>query len=86
VNAAKPVASVSQPDANALKTGTVNLSIQPWGEIFVDGVSSGISPPLKSLKLPPGKYKIEVHNGDFAPFKKTVQVKSDSDIAVHYVF
>ena len=73
-------------DASEAKPGTVSLSIEPWGEVFVDGVSSGVSPPLKSLKLTPGKHKIEIRNSDFAPFRKTIQVKSDVDVAMHYVF
>jgi class 3 adenylate cyclase len=79
-------ASATQPSAPAARPGTVILSIEPWGEIFVDGVNSGISPPLKSLKLAPGKHKIEIRNGDFAPYRKTIQVKSDTGVAVHYVF
>lgn len=83
--AATGAASAKAADVNA-KPGTVSLSIAPWGEIFVDGVDSGVSPPLKSLTLAPGKHKIEIRNGDFAPFRKTIVVKSDADVAVHYVF
>lgn len=67
-------------------TGTVKLSVQPWGEIFVDGSKRGVSPPLKSLNLAPGKHRIEIRNSLFAPYKQTVEVKSNAEITVHYVF
>ncbi|TFW10487.1 PEGA domain-containing protein [Oxalobacteraceae bacterium OM1] len=60
--------------------------MQPWGEIYVDGGKRGISPPVKSLSLPPGKHRIEVRNGDFAPYKETVEVRSGAEATVHYVF
>lgn len=68
------------------KPGTVKLAIQPWGEIYVDGSKRGISPPLRSLNLAPGKHRIEVRNGEFAPYKETIEVKSGRKTTVHYVF
>ena len=57
-----------------LRTGspaTLVFSVQPWGEIFVDGKSRGVTPPMKSLKLPPGKYKLEVRNTTFPVYTET---------------
>jgi len=68
------------------KPGTVNLAIQPWGEIYVDGAKRGISPPIKSISLTPGKHRIEVRNGDFAPYKETIDVKAGGESTVHFVF
>ncbi len=70
----------------ASKPGTVKLAIQPWGEIYVDGGKRGISPPLKSLNLAPGKHRIEIRNGEFAPYKETIEVKSGGESTVQYVF
>ena len=36
---------------------TVRLDIRPWGEVWVNGVARGISPPVKELRLIPGKYQ-----------------------------
>jgi len=66
--------------------GTVNLAVLPWGEVFVNGRSRGVSPPLKNLKLPPGTYTIEVRNTTFAPSKQKVQVKSREEVTVRHVF
>jgi class 3 adenylate cyclase len=77
--AAKP----AEPPA---KPGTVKLAIQPWGEVYVDGGKRGVSPPMKSLSLAPGKHRIEIRNGDFAPYKETIEVKSGGETTVQYVF
>jgi hypothetical protein len=73
--AAKPVA-----------TGTLNFQINPWGDVYVNGKSIGVSPPLKQHKLPPGKYRIEVKNTSFTPFVASVEVKAKEDISVKYTF
>src|SRR5690606_30699253 len=46
--------------AEASKPGvipaTIFLNVTPWGEVYVNGRSQGVSPPKKVLKLDPGKY------------------------------
>lgn len=71
---------------SAVKPGIVKLAVQPWGEIYVNGSRRGVTPPLKSLSLAPGKHRIEIRNGQFAPYKQTVEVKSNGETTVHYVF
>ena len=71
--------------------GTLNLAIQPWGEVFVNGKSIGLSPPIKQHKLAPGKYKIEVRNTTsgattFTPFVTNVEIKAREDINVRHQF
>jgi hypothetical protein len=66
--------------------GTVHLSVAPWGEIYVNGKRHGVSPPIKSLKLAPGKYKIEIRNTTFAPRTEVVEVKSRKDVVIKQVF
>ena len=45
--------------------------MRPWGEIFVNGASRGISPPVKRLTLPEGTYRIEDPIGPFWLDSKT---------------
>jgi hypothetical protein len=72
--------------AEAAATGTVSLAVQPWGEVFVNGRSRGVSPPLKNLKLAPGTYSLEVRNTTFAPLKQKVRVKAREEVTVRHVF
>lgn len=82
----KPAKSADKSESAPAKPGTVKLAVQPWGEVYVDGSKRGISPPLKSLSLAPGKHKIEIRNGQFAPHKETIEVKSGAESTIQYVF
>lgn len=82
---AAPKAAPAKADP-AAATGTVTLAVQPWGEVFVNGRSRGVSPPLKNLKLPPGSYTIEVRNTTFPPGKQKLQVKAREEVAFRHVF
>jgi serine/threonine-protein kinase len=62
-----PAEPSAKPDASLLtqipvKTATVTFAITPWGEVFVDKESKGVSPPLTRLQLPPGPVRIEIRN------------------------
>jgi len=92
---ASPAATPSPAKADPAKTeppkpepppATVNLAIDPWGEVFVNGKSQGASPPKKQLKLPPGKYKIEVRNSTFPAHVQTVELKSREELTVKHKF
>jgi hypothetical protein len=85
VAGAKPESGKSGA-AGAGAPGTVHLSVAPWGEIYVNGKRRGVSPPIKSLKLAPGKYKIEIRNTTFAPRTEVVEVKSRKDVVIKQVF
>lgn len=67
-------------------SGTVLFNIQPWGEILVNGKSVGVSPPLKHIKLQPGKYKIEVKNSTFTPLTTSIEVKSKEQTPIKHRF
>ena len=85
--------SVERPEKDStavavapVKSGTLTLAIKPWGEVFVDGSKRGITPPLKSMNLPPGKHQVLVRNGSFMPYKQTVEVQSGATANVSYAF
>ena len=72
--------------ASAAPPATLVFSVQPWGEIFVDGKSRGVTPPMKSLKLPPGKYKLEVRNTTFPVHAENLDLKTRDEITVRHRF
>ena len=83
-----PKADAAKTDAAklALVEGHLNFTIQPWGDVFVNGKSIGVSPPLKLYKLPPGKYRIEVRNTSFTPFVANIEIKPKEDVSVRHKF
>src|SRR5262245_32974759 len=66
--------------------GVVAFSIAPWGEVIVDGKNVGVSPPLKELKLAPGRHRIEVRNAGFTPHIQIVEVRSGEQIRIRHRF
>ena len=57
-----------------------------WGEVYIDGRKTGITPPLKEIKLPPGKHTIEVRNASFPPYQQTVDLRTDSSVRIKHKF
>lgn len=77
--AAEPPKAVAPP-------ATLVFAVQPWGEIFVNGRSRGVSPPMKSLKLDPGKYKVEVRNSTFPVYVENLDLKTRDEVTVRHRF
>ena len=66
--------------------GVVQLAISPWGQIEVDGVAAGTTPPLSRLTLPAGKHQVVVRNDDFPAFTVTVTVDEDKPVTLRHRF
>jgi class 3 adenylate cyclase len=66
--------------------GIVAFSIQPWGDVYVNGRSVGASPPLKQSKLTPGTYRVEIKNTTFPSYVTTVEVTSKETVSVKHRF
>lgn len=65
---------------------TVQFAVTPWGEIYLDGVKAGISPPLKELKVSAGKHTIEIRNLNFSPYSETLELRANSTKKIKYKF
>ncbi|MNR27899.1 hypothetical protein D3C85_1451940 [compost metagenome] len=65
---------------------TVRLDIRPWGEVWINGVARGISPPVKEVKLIPGKYQVVLRNADLPPFRMTLEVKAGKAGVISHTF
>lgn len=83
---AKADSKSTEPPKAEAPPGTLNLAVVPWGEIFVNGRSRGVSPPMKNLKLPPGKYRIEIKNTTFPAYSESVEIKSREEVTVRHKF
>ncbi|MGZ5081991.1 MAG: hypothetical protein ACXWBZ_01375 [Usitatibacter sp.] len=70
----------------ALPPATLVFAITPWGEVFVNGKSRGVTPPMKSIKLEPGKYKIEVRNTTFPAHTENYDLKARDEVTVRHKF
>jgi len=87
---AKPVAKSAPARAAdpqpAIKPALIHLAVSPWGEVFVDGKSRGVSPPLRSLELAPGKHTVEIRNTSFPIYIKQVNARAGDRIRIRHRF
>jgi len=87
VAAAKAEASPPPaPVAVAAAPGVIQLAVLPWGEVFVDGRSRGVSPPLRTIELPPGTHIVEVRNTAFPNFAQRIEVRAGEAVRFRHQF
>jgi class 3 adenylate cyclase len=84
--AEKSLTAKSERPAGAPTPGQVVIGVLPWGEVFVNGKSRGVSPPLRVLDLPPGMHTIEIRNTGFPPHVARVQVRPGEQVRVRHRF
>jgi len=58
---------------------SVRLAVRPWGEVQVNGRDAGITPPLKALRLAPGRYVVTVRNGTLPALRRELLVRPGSE-------
>lgn len=64
----------------------VNFSALPWAEIYVDGARQGVSPPLHTVSVAPGKHQIELRNSSFPPHVQTIDARPGTQISIRHRF
>lgn len=53
----------------------VAIDVQPWGVVSINGVRRGVSPPLRSLSLTPGSYRVTITNPGAPAFSTRITVR-----------
>jgi serine/threonine-protein kinase len=72
--------------AMAPREGYVALAVAPWGEVIVNGVSRGVSPPLTRLTLGAGTHIVEVRNGTATPYRTRIEIKPGQTVSLQHRF
>jgi serine/threonine protein kinase len=81
----KAASIVAKPEPAPISLGALQIAVSPWGEVYVDGQSKGIAPPLTKLNLPIGKHKIEIKNGD-DNYAVTVEINTEKEVKIAHRF
>jgi hypothetical protein len=68
------------------RDAVINIVALPWAEVYVDGTRQGVSPPLRSIPIRPGKHRVELRNTSFPTYVETVELKSGAEISVRHRF
>jgi len=83
----KPVAVPVRKDVAAHASASrVVFAIRPWGVVYVNGKKRGTSPPVKELKLKPGRYAVEIRNGPYQPYRRTLHLRGQATASVVHDF
>jgi serine/threonine-protein kinase len=84
----RPIAAQASPAGAAAKPlrATVRFSVAPWGRVYIDGRSAGVSPPLKQLKLAPGTHLVEIRNEASVPYRQSVTLASGASLNIRHQF
>ncbi|CAM4196022.1 hypothetical protein [Bordetella muralis] len=81
-----PVAATVKPERRAPAPVRVSINVRPWGEIVIDGVSRGVTPPLKTVMLRPGKYAVTIRNSAQPPYNTTLVVTAGKPAVITHLF
>jgi class 3 adenylate cyclase len=86
VVAAAPAAAPKSAAPKPATAARIELAVNPWGEVFIDGKSRGVSPPLRTLEIPPGSHTIEVRNSTFPSHVQKVEIKAGDAVKIRHRF
>ncbi|HET8747059.1 MAG TPA: hypothetical protein VFM98_15775, partial [Ramlibacter sp.] len=70
----------------AHRPAVILLEIRPAGEVFVDGVRQGTSPPLTRLQVEAGPHTIEIRSARAKPLRLEVLLKPGQELPLQHVF
>ncbi len=83
-NAKEPETVATAPASP--RDAVINIVALPWAEVYVDGARQGVSPPLRSLPIRPGRHRVELRNSSFPSHVQTVEVKSGAEVNIRHRF
>ncbi|MGH8704475.1 MAG: hypothetical protein ACREUO_03550, partial [Burkholderiales bacterium] len=64
----------------------IGLAITPQGDVLLDGILQGRSPPLTRLEVSPGPHRIEVRNDPHPPLKLEANLGSAEEMTITHSF
>ena len=64
----------------------IKLTVKPRGEVFVDGVSRGHSPPLQEIEVTAGKRIVQLRNPGYPPLEITLDLKPGERTTIAHTF
>jgi serine/threonine-protein kinase len=64
--------------------GYLECQVYPWGELFVDGESRGITPFEEPIRLSEGKYRLELKNPKYGSIKNVINIKKKDTLKLRF--
>ena len=83
---AKAPAGAVPAETAPVALATIQFTILPWGEVYIDGQKLGVAPPLRAAEVKAGRHRIEIRNASFPPHLEVVDIKPGSRIRIRHRF
>ncbi len=64
----------------------VVFAIRPWGEIFIDGKPTGVSPPLTQVDLPAGPHHVEIRTVAAPAWEIDIDLQAGTGTRIEHTF
>jgi len=74
------------PPPPPVRPALIYLQITPRGDLYIDGVWQGTSPPLTEVEVEPGAHAIEVRNRPSPPLRLEVSLGPGQDMTISHAF
>jgi hypothetical protein len=74
------------PEPPPVRAAVIHLAITPRGDIYVNGVMQGSSPPLAEIEVYPGHHTIEVRNAASPPLRLELSLGSGEEMTITHSF
>jgi len=74
------------PPPPPVRPAVIQLQIKPRGDVYIDGVWQGASPPLTRIEVDPGPHTIEVRNRPSPPLRLEVSLGSGEGMTITHTF
>jgi hypothetical protein len=68
------------------RQGTVDVRVEPWGNVFVDGELMGVTPPRVQFQADPGRIEIEIRNETHPAKHFTLDIEAGRTYRIRHVF
>ena len=74
------------PPPPPVQPAVIELQITPRGDVYIDGVWQGASPPLTQVEVDPGSHAIEVRNRPSPPLRLEVSLGPGQSMTITHTF
>jgi serine/threonine-protein kinase len=64
----------------------VSFDVHPWGEIFIDGKPTGVTPPLTQVSVPVGHHHFEIRHGSSPAWQTDIDVQGTTTVRIEHNF
>lgn len=91
-----PAPPAAEPAATGGATGAapaapaalapVVFAVQPWGEVFIDGRPTGVTPPLMRIELPVGPHHVEIRTATAPPWEVDIDLQGAAGARIEHTF